>query len=37
MPVFWLILLAFIVAPCACFLVLAVSPGCSTRGRSGSR
>jgi iron(III) transport system permease protein len=26
MPVFWLILLAFIVVPCACFLLLAVSP-----------
>ena len=26
MPIFWLILLAFIVAPCACFLALAVSP-----------
>jgi iron(III) transport system permease protein len=26
MPIFWLILLAFIVVPCACFLLLAVSP-----------
>jgi hypothetical protein len=26
MPVFWLILLAFIVVPCACFLLL-VEPG----------
>ncbi len=26
MPVFWLILLAFIVAPCACFLLLCISP-----------
>jgi iron(III) transport system permease protein len=26
MPVFWLILLAFIVLPCACFLLLAISP-----------
>ena len=26
MPVFWLILLAFIVVPCACFLLLCVSP-----------
>jgi iron(III) transport system permease protein len=26
MPIFWLILLAFIVAPCACFLLLCVSP-----------
>jgi iron(III) transport system permease protein len=26
MPLFWLILLAFIVVPCACFLVLCVSP-----------
>ena len=26
MPVFWLILLAFIVVPCACFLLLRVSP-----------
>jgi iron(III) transport system permease protein len=26
LPVFWLILLAFIVVPCACFLLLAVSP-----------
>jgi iron(III) transport system permease protein len=26
MPLFWLILCAFILAPCACFLVLAVSP-----------
>src|ERR1700691_789458 len=26
MPLFWLILAAFILAPCACFLVLAISP-----------
>jgi iron(III) transport system permease protein len=26
MPLFWLLLCAFILAPCACFLVLAVSP-----------
>jgi iron(III) transport system permease protein len=26
MPVFWLLLAAFILAPCACFLLLAVSP-----------
>ena len=26
MPVFWLILLAFIVVPCACFLLLAIAP-----------
>jgi iron(III) transport system permease protein len=26
MPVFWLILLAFIVLPCACFLLLCISP-----------
>jgi iron(III) transport system permease protein len=26
MPLFWLVLCAFILAPCACFLVLAVSP-----------
>lgn len=26
MPLFWLILCAFILAPCACFLLLAVSP-----------
>ena len=26
MPVFWLILCAFILLPCACFLVLAISP-----------
>jgi iron(III) transport system permease protein len=26
MPLFWLILLAFIVVPCACFLVLCISP-----------
>jgi iron(III) transport system permease protein len=26
MPVFWLILCAFILLPCACFLVLCVSP-----------
>ncbi|HUN38379.1 MAG TPA: ABC transporter permease subunit [Trebonia sp.] len=26
MPLFWLLLCAFILAPCACFLVLAISP-----------
>src|SRR5580692_12020961 len=26
MPLFWLLLAAFILAPCACFLLLAVSP-----------
>ena len=32
MPLFWLLLAAFILAPCACFLLLAVSPRLFSQG-----
>ena len=32
MPLFWLLLTAFILAPCACFLLLAVSPRLFSQG-----
>jgi iron(III) transport system permease protein len=32
MPVFWLLLIAIILAPCACFLLLAVSPRLFSQG-----
>jgi len=32
MPLFWLLLAAFILAPCACFLLLAVSPHLFSQG-----
>jgi ABC-type spermidine/putrescine transport system permease subunit I len=32
MPLFWLLLAAFILAPCACFLLLAVSPRMFSQG-----
>ena len=32
MPLFWLLLVCFILAPCACFLLLAVSPRLFSQG-----
>jgi iron(III) transport system permease protein len=32
MPLFWLLLTCFILAPCACFLLLAVSPRLFSQG-----
>jgi len=32
MPLFWLLLTAFILLPCACFLLLAVSPRLFSQG-----